>query len=151
MASDIIISLVPILCGCVVPIVIIWLVVREKMNETNARTQIVTAALEKNPDMDVEELLRKISPKKKQKLLKEKLLSKLLWGCIASIMGIGLIAFGFFLKTQEIHMFEDVQTAICFGVILLAIGAGFIINYGVGKKMLNKEMEAEEKNKTTQE
>ena len=151
MASDIIFSLVPIFCGCIVPIVIIWLVVREKMNETNARTQIVTAALEKNPDMDVEELLRKISPKKKQKLLKEKLLSKLLWGCIASIMGIGLIVFGFFLKTQEIHMFEDVQTAICFGVILLAIGAGFIINYGVGKKMLNKEMEAEEKNKTTQE
>ena len=138
-----------ILCGCVLPIIFIWMETRRKMNEANARTQIVMAALEKNPDMDVEELLKKISPKKK--LLKEKLLSKLLWGCITSIVGIGLIAYGFFLTTQEIHMFEDVQTAICFGVILLAIGAGFIINYGVGKKMLNKEMEAEEKNKTTQE
>lgn len=45
------------------------------MNETNTRTQIVLAAIEKNPDMDVEELMKKISPKKK--LLKEKLLSKL--------------------------------------------------------------------------
>ena len=137
-----------ILCGCVLPIIFIWMETRRKMNETNARTQIVTAALEKNPDMDVEELLKKISPKKK--LLKEKLLSKLLWGCITTISGIGLIGFGIFLintiskDTQKIHMADDVQTAIAFGVILLAIGAAFIINYGVGRKMLAKEIEAEE-------
>ena len=143
------INMLPIiLCGCVLPIIFIWMETRRKMNETNARTQIVTAALEKNPDMDVEELLKKISPKKK--LLKEKLLSKLLWGCITTISGIGLIGFGIFLintiskDTQKIHMADDVQTAIAFGVILLAIGAAFIINYGVGRKMLAKEIEAEE-------
>ncbi len=124
------------------------------MNETNTRTQIVTAALEKNPDMDVEELLKKISPKKK--LLKEKLLSKLLWGCITSIIGVGLIGFGIFLinkisnNTQKIYMADDVETAIAFGVILLAVGAAFIINYGVGRKMLAKEIEAEESKTTTQ-
>ena len=143
-----------ILCGCVLPIIFIWMETRRKMNETNARTQIVTAALEKNPDMDVEELLKKISPKKK--LLKEKLLSKQLWGCITTISGIGLIGFGIFLintiskDTQKIHMADDVQTAIAFGVILLAIGAAFIINYGVGRKMLAKEIEAEESKTTTQ-
>ena len=142
--SDIIFSLVPIFCGCILPIVIIWLTVREKMNETNARTQIVMAAIEKNPDMDVEELIKKMSPKKK--LLKEKLLSKLLWGCITTIMGIGLIGFGFFLTTQKIHMFEDVQTSIGFGVVLLGIGIAFLINYAVGKKMLAKEIEAEQNN-----
>ena len=73
------INILPIiLCGCVLPIIFIWMETRRKMNETNARTQVVMAALEKNPDMDVEELMKKISPKKK--LLKEKLLSKLLWG-----------------------------------------------------------------------
>ncbi len=152
---DELISMLPIiLCGCVLPIIFIWMETRRKMNETNARTQIVTAALEKNPDMDVEELLKKISPKKK--LLKEKLLSKLLWGCITTILGIGLIGFGIFLintiskDTQKIHMADDVQTAIAFGVILLAIGAAFIINYGVGRKMLAKEIEAEESKTTTQ-
>ena len=149
------INILPIiLCGCVLPIIFIWMETRRKMNETNARTQIVTAALEKNPDMDVEELLKKMSPKKK--LLKEKLLSKLLWGCITTISGIGLIGFGIFLintiskDTQKIHMADDVQTAIAFGVILLAIGAAFIINYGVGRKMLAKEIEAEESKTTTQ-
>ena len=152
---DELISMLPIiLCGCVLPIIFIWMETRRKMNETNARTQIVTAALEKNPDMDVEELLKKISPKKK--LLKEKLLSKLLWGCITTILGIGLIGFGIFLintiskDTQKIHMADDVQTAIAFGVILLAIGAAFIINYGVGRKMLAKEIEAEESKTTPQ-
>ena len=137
------INMLPIiLCGCVLPIIFIWMETRRKMNETNARTQIVTAALEKNPDMDVEEILKKVS--RKPKLLKEKLLTKLLWGCITSIVGIGLIAYGFFLTTQEIHMFEDVQTAIGFGVVLLGIGIAFLINYAVGRKMLAKDIEAEQ-------
>ena len=152
---DELINMLPVIfCGGVLPIMVVWFVVRKKINETNARTQIITTALEKNPDMDVEELLKKISPKKK--LLKEKLLSKLLWGCITSIIGVGLIGFGIFLinkisnNTQKIHMADDVETAIAFGVILLAVGAAFIINYGVGRKMLAKEIEAEESKTTTQ-
>ncbi len=137
-----------ILCGCVLPIIFIWMETRRKMNETNARTQIVTAALEKNPDMDVEELLKKISPKKK--LLKEKLLTKLLWGFITSLLGIGLIVFGIYMKSSGLGIDVDVQTALCFGLILLAIGAAFIINYGVGRKMLAKEIEAEESKTTPQ-
>ena len=146
---DELISMLPIiLCGCVLPIIFIWMETRRKINETNARTQIVTAAIEKKPDMDVQELMKKITSKKKT--LKEKLLAKLLWGSITSILGIGLIAFGFFLTTQEIHIAEDVQTAIGFGVVLLSIGIAFLINYAVGKKMLAKEIEAEQNNLTKQ-
>ena len=76
-------------CGCVLPIVVVWLVIRHRMNETNSRTQIALAAIEKNPDMDIEELLKKFSHS--GKLLKEKLLTKLLWGCLAILLGIGLI------------------------------------------------------------
>ena len=144
------VNMIPVIaCGCILPIIIIWLIIRKEMNESKDRTQIITTAIEKNPDMDIEELMKKMSPK--QKLLKEKLLSKLLWGCIASIVGIGLIIFGIFLTTQEIHMADDVQTSIGFGVVLLAIGGAFIINYGVGKKMLAKEIEAEQNNLTKQE
>lgn len=143
------INMLPIiLCGCVLPIIFIWMETRRKMNETNARTQIVTAALEKNPDMDVEEILKKVS--RKPKLLKEKLLTKLLWGCITSIVGIGLIGLGIYMKSTGLGIDVDVQTALCFGLILLAIGAAFIINYGVGRKMLAKEIEAEESKTTPQ-
>ena len=39
-------------CGCVLPIMVVWLIIRESMNKTNQRTQIVLAAIEKNPDME---------------------------------------------------------------------------------------------------
>lgn len=146
---DELINMLPvILCGCVLPIMVVWFVVRKKINETNARTQIVTAAIEKNLDLDVEDLLKKASPK--PKLLKEKLLTKLLWGFITSLLGIGLIVLGIYMKSSGLGIDVDVQTALCFGLILLAIGAAFIINYGVGRKMLAKEIEAEESKTTTQ-
>lgn len=140
--------LVPIACGCILPIVIIFLSVRQKMNETNKRTEIVLAAIEKNPEMDIEEIMKKIS--RKPKLLKEKLLTKLLWGCLTTLLGIGLIAFGIFLGENQLGGTDDPMTAICFGLISLGVGIAFLVNYFMGKKMLAKEMEAEEKSVTEQ-
>ena len=138
----------PIACGCILPIVIIFLSVRQKMNETNKRTEIVLAAIEKNPEMDIEEIMKKIS--RKPKLLKEKLLTKLLWGCLTTLLGIGLIGFGIFLGENQLGGTDDPMTAICFGLISLGVGIAFLVNYFMGKKMLAKEMEAEEKSVTEQ-
>lgn len=130
-------------CGCVLPIMVVWLIIRESMNKTNQRTQIVLAAIEKNPDMDIEELMKKISPKKK--LLKEKLLSKLLWGGIIAFLGIALLGYcivqGYVggMPTAALQQFS------LFGAVLLGIGIAFLINYYVGRKLLAKEIEAEEK------
>ena len=141
-------TLVPIACGCVLPIVAILSGVRKKMNETNQRTQIVLAAIEKNPEMDIEEIMKKIS--RKPGLLKEKLLTKLLWGCLTTLLGIGLIGFGIFLGENQLGGTDDPMTAICFGLISLGVGIAFLVNYFMGKKMLAKEMEAEEKSVTEQ-
>ena len=130
-------------CGCVLPIMVVWLIIRESMNKTNQRTQIVLAAIEKNPDMDIEELMRKISPKKK--LLKEKLLSKLLWGGIIAFLGFALLGYcivqGYVggMPTAALQQFS------LFGAVLLGIGIAFLINYYVGRKLLAKEIDAEEK------
>ncbi len=140
--------LVPIACGCILPILIVWFGVRKKMNETNQRTQIMLAAIEKNPEMDIEELMNKISPKKK--LLKEKLLTKLLWGCITALLGFVLIGLGVCLGLIGGTPSSDILTATCFGCVLLAIGIAFLISYFIGKKMLAKEIEAEEQLLTTQ-
>ena len=141
--------LIPIVCGGVLPIMVVWFIIRHRMNETNKRTEIVLAAIEKNPEMDIEEFLKKIEPK--QKLLKEKLLTKLLWGFLTSFIGLGLILFGIYLNTNNIGGTEDPLTAICFGFILMVIGIAFFIYYAMGKRMLAKEIEAEEKALTTKE
>ena len=140
--SDLIPVLVTIACGCVLPIFAIWMGIRKEMNETNTRTQIVQAAIEKNPDMDIEELLSKISPKKK--LLKEKLLSKLQIGNITTFLGIGFLICAIYVDYLGEMNSKDLRMLYLAGVILLGIGIAFLVNYHVGKKMLAKEMEAEQ-------
>lgn len=139
--------LIPLACGCVLPIMIVWFIIRKKMNETNQRTQIVLAAIEKNPEMDLEELMKKISSK--PKLLKEKLLTKLLWGCLTVMIGLVLIGFGAWLGYEGRGGTDDAMASVCFGLILLAIGIAFLVNYYISKKILAKEIEAEEKRVTT--
>jgi len=135
--------LVPIACGCVLPIMIVWLTIRESINKTNQRTKIVLAAIEKNPDMDIEELMEKISPKKK--LLKEKLLSKLQTGNITALLGIGFLVCALYADYVGGMNPKDLRMLYLAGIILLVVGVAFLRNYFVGKKMLAKEMEAEEK------
>lgn len=141
--------LVPIACGCILPIVAIVSGVRKKMNETNQRTQIVLAAIEKNPDMDIEEIMKKISHK--PRLLKEKLLTKLLWGCLTTLLGICLIGFGIYLNESHLGGTDDSLTAVCFGAVSFVVGITFLFTYYTGKKMLAKEIEAEERSMTEQE
>ena len=116
--------LVPLACGCVLPITVVWMIVRHRMNETNQRTQIILAA--------------------------KKLLAKLLRGCLSTLLGLGLIGFGIYLNVNNLGGKDDPMSSICIGLILLAIGIAFLVNYTLGKKMLAKEIEAEEKTALTQ-
>ena len=138
--------LIPLGCGCVLPIVVIWLGIRQKMNETNQRTQIVLAAIEKNPEMDIEELMKKISPKKK--LLKEKLLSKLLWGSVIALLGLSILLYALLVDYRGGMDPNDLIRIYFTGGILLAIGIAFLAHYHISKKMLAKEIEAEERRVT---
>lgn len=135
----------------ILPVMIVWLFFRHRMNETNKRTQIVLAAIEKNPEMDIQELFQKMALPRK--LLKEKLLSKLLWGCIISFVGLVLLGWGLYLFTEapDKLLKEDAMSIVIPGLVLLAIGIAFFINYAVGKRMLTKEIEAEEKTLITKE
>ena len=68
--AGLILALVPIVMGCTLFVLIVRMIIRNQQNETNKRTEVALAAIEKNPDIDVEELLKKMAPK--QKSLKEK-------------------------------------------------------------------------------
>ena len=133
-----------IACGCVLPIYYIWQSTRRKISESKDRTQIVLAAIEKNKETDVEELLRKMAPMQKKTLLKEKLLTKLLWGGIIAFLGTALIVFCIVQGIIGGMPTEVLQIFSLIGAVLLGVGIAFLVNYYVGKKMLAKEMEAEQ-------
>lgn len=131
-------------CGVVLPLGIVWMIIKRKMAEDMSRKEIILSALEKNPNVDVEELMQKLNPPKK--LLKEKLLKKLLWGMLFFFAGIGLIVAAIVIGICEECLSDPLYFTGMWGVILLAIGMGLLANYNVGRKMLAEEMDAELKN-----
>lgn len=127
----------------ILPIAVIFLSLRSKQASEKNKKEIILAALEKNAGIDIEELVKKMNTP--EKLLKEKLLGKLLAGLITSFIGVGLLAI--FVYVEYLYSSpDDVYILGIASVILLAVGIAFIISYFVGKKMLAREIEAEERN-----
>lgn len=130
--------LVPIGVAVVLPIAIVAIVFRSALASERNRKEIVLAVLEKNPDIDVEQLMKNL--KKSEKLIKEKLLARLEHGCLCCLMGMAFMVLYFFLGVQG----EDLIVVV--GAALIAIGIAFLISYFVGRRMLAQEMEAEQQN-----
>ena len=120
------------------PVAIVAIVFKSALASNRNRKEIILAALEKNPNLDVEDLVKRM--KKSNKLIKEKLLARLERGCLCCLMGVAFMVLYFFLGVQG----EDLIVVV--GAALIAIGIAFLISYFVGRRMLAQEMEAEQQN-----
>ena len=131
-------SLVPIACGVVLPIVMVWLYYRNEQLEATKRSEIVMAAIEKNPEVDVQELLSKQNPPKKS--YKEQLMTKmhqeLLWGTICLIVGAITILVIITLSILQGFAEEFISIGSIFGIVPLAAGCGLLAAYNNAKKTL---------------
>ena len=131
-------SLVPIACGVVLPIVMVWLYYRNEQLEATKRSEIVMAAIEKNPEVDVQEFLNKLNPPKKS--YKEQLMTKmhqeLLWGTICLIGGAATILVIIVLSILQSFDKGYIPIGAVFGVVPLAVGCGLLIAYNNAKKTL---------------
>ena len=131
-------SLVPIACGVVLPIVMVWLYYRNEQLEATKRSEIVMAAIEKNPEVDVQELLSKLNPPKKS--YKEQLMTKmhqeLLWGTICLIGGAITILVIIALSILQGFAEEFIPIGSILGVAPLAAGCGLLAAYNNAKKTL---------------
>lgn len=130
--EDILVSL-----GVVValPVLIVAIIFKSVMAADRNRKEIILAALEKNPNLNVEDLVKRMN--KSEKLIKEKLLAKLQRGCLCCLMGVALVLPYFFPSVQN-------EFLIIAGTALIAIGIAFLVGYFVGRRMLAKEILAEE-------
>lgn len=129
--------LIPIGVAVVLPVAIVAIVFKSALASDRNRKEIILAALEKNPNLDVEDLVKRM--KKSEKLIKEKLLARLERGCLCCLMGVAFVLLYFFLSVQN-------EFLIITGAALIAIGIAFLVSYFVGRRMLAKEMEAEQQN-----
>ena len=126
----------------VLPVIIVALVTRAITNATNKRAEIALAAIEKNSDVNLEEFFKKMNPPRRS--IKERVLDKLLWGCIFTLFGAGI-----YVAILVYHMnVEDFNRDMFVGLSFIAVpslgvGLAFLINYYVGRKVLKEEIEAE--------
>ncbi len=132
-------DLIPMGLVVVFPILYVWLTERNKQHETDKRSEIAMAIIEKNPDIDIQEFLNKLNPPKES--YKEKMLKimhyEVLWGTICTIGGIVAI-----LVTITLSILQGFDGAVIpigsvFGVVPLAVGCGLLAAYNNAKKTLN--------------
>ena len=138
--------LIPLGIFVALPVLIVWLVNRTRQNETNRKTEIILKAMETGAAIDTTLLL---SPMQ-SKTIKERQLKRLTTGCIFTLMGVFFLVISIVNRAnlQPGTGSDSVTIPAIFAGLWLAIGISFFIVFFVGKKMLAKEIEAEEKFKT---
>ena len=131
-------DLIPMGLVVALPILYVWLTERNKQNETDKRSEIAMAIIEKNPDIDVQEFLNKLNPPKES--YKEKMLKimhyEVLWGTICTIGGIATILVTITLSTLQGFDSSVIPLCSIFGVVPLAVGCGLLVAYNNAKKTL---------------
>lgn len=136
--------LVPLGICVVLPVMIVWLVMRTRQNETNRKTEIMLKAIESGATIDANFFKEQQSPK----TIKERLLARLTSAAVLTLIGVALLAIAIVLgNNYGGWQFNDSPAPLfaVIGGILLAIGLALFAVFFVGKKMLAKEMEAETK------
>jgi hypothetical protein len=146
MWNDILVNFgVPVFVCVVLPIMIVWLVARTKQQEINRKAEIMLKAIDAGVPVD----MKQFEPVKKKgpKSIKQDLLEKLNGACITGLMGIGFLTLGIIRAINPqfgLNTFLN-KWWLPAGGVLLAVGIGLFVSYYVGKKLLAKEIEAEEK------
>ena len=131
---------------CVVmPVAIVWLVMRAKQNETNKMAEIMLKAIEAGIPLDPD--FFKTQTRTLQKSLKERQLGWLTAACILIALGLGSILVGAIIILINNWTYDTAPTAYSLltfaGGLVLVIGIALLVVYFIRKRILAKELEAE--------
>ena len=95
------------------PLAIVGLIAYMKNHETNKHTEVLLAAIEKNADINVDGLFKKLNSQ--QKSVKEKVVKKLTSGLVISAVGLGCLCITIWMS------FNDFGTRQIYGILFAGI------------------------------
>ena len=129
--------LVPIFCGCVLPIAIVLIVNMRKKNNDNKRAEILIKAIESGEAVDADKLAEALGKPRQTPL--EILNARLLRGCLYTLVGLALAV--------VYLVWPDVDTDALMSLILLsavstAVGLSYLIVYFVTRRQVSEEMKS---------
>lgn len=133
-------ALLPFAICVGLPVSIVWLFFRSRMNETNRRSELIKLAIENNSQIDITKLVEQLNPKPRN--LKQKMVSSLLTGCILIGLGLSLIGYDLWMiyRVDNGYIGGDY---ILYGSACAFMGIALIIAFVIGKKMMKRELEIE--------
>ena len=126
------------------PVLIVWLVSRVRINADNKRSEVIIQAIQANNSIDADKLTEMFASRKKT--FPELMLNRLLKGCIFAFIGLAFIIYGF-ISLGSPQLWEDGGPAYFFvGCILMGIGISYFIVYFIMKRQASayKTPEAKE-------
>ena len=147
--------LIPLGVCVVLPVLVVWLVMRKKTNETNRRAEIIMAAINKGSDIDTDKLLDSLETSGKQAkdpraALKEKLMRKLLIAFILIGLGITFCLLAAITDYQGGSSSEEIEELAFAAAAFLLTGAAFLLSYFISRKFLAEELGLADKSGETE-
>lgn len=127
--------LITLLVCVILPVGIVFIINYRKINKDNQRAKILTKMIESANDIDGEKLAGLLEDEKEKKQAlktpEEQRISRLLKGCIFTLIGLVL---------SLIYFFAEAETGfLVIGSISAAIGISFLIVYFVTGKSVKRE------------
>ena len=137
--TDLVEALIPISIVVVLPVLVVWLVMRTRQHEVDKKTEILMKTIENgaelNPDF--------FNMTKQPKSVKDKLMGCLTTAMVTGVIGlITLLVQVVYYSTANLWEGTAGFTLVfmCISGIILAIGIAFLIVYFVGKKTWAREL-----------
>ena len=129
--------LVPIFCGCVLPIAIVFIISMRKKNSDDKRAQVMIKALESGEEVNADKLAEALGKPRQTPL--EILNTRLLRGCIYSLVGLALVILYFVWPEEEVNA---KLSLILLGSIAMAVGIAYLIVYFMTRGQVHDEKES---------
>ena len=130
---------VPVSICVILPVLIVWIVFMSINNRTNRQSDIILEAIKQNPNIDVKELIKTM--KKNPITPWQRVIRKLLRGCIFTLLGIAFAIVASFTPEIDNALESWVACGICGSV-----GIGFLIACWFSYKNVEKLKDASQSN-----
>lgn len=129
--------LVPIFCGCVLPIAIVLIISMRKKNNDDKRAEILIKAIESGEEVDAEKLADALGKPKHSPL--EILNARLLRGCMYTLIGLALAVVYFAWPAYDTNVLSSLMLL---SAVSTAIGIAYIIVYFVTRGQVHDDKES---------
>lgn len=137
MNEELVEIIIPIGICVVLPIIVMWIITRAKINKDNKNAEVIIKAIESNNDVDVDKLVEALGSNNGKDTPVQTLQKRLLRGCSLTFVGIALAIYTFYGAYYN-YSRDQVSTTALLSLIALAMGIAYLVVYFVTRKSVSK-------------